>query len=106
MRFPVYSTNYNIFPMRKLSPREVEGSFYVTVSNSQKADGREPQMDRLQGWLYLLQTFLLFQRGSGHLKELLFMSHTAAQGLCVVLIFFQLNRSLCLLRTEGRSVGS
>ena len=60
MRFPVYSTNYNIFPMRKLSPREVEGSFYVTVSNSQKADRKEHQMDRLQGWLYLLQTFLLF----------------------------------------------
>lgn len=54
---PIYSTSYNIFQMRKLSPREMKRNFYVTVSNSQKGDGREHQMDRLQDWLYLLQTF-------------------------------------------------
>lgn len=53
----IYSMSYNIFKMRKLSPREMKRSFYVTVSNSQKGDGREHQMDRLQGWLYPLQTF-------------------------------------------------
>lgn len=46
------------FQMRKLSPREVKGSFYVIVSNSQKVDGKvEPK--GVQGWLCLLQAFHL-----------------------------------------------
>lgn len=45
--------NYNIFQMRKLSPREVKGSFYVTVSNSQKVDERNTKwMDSRPGCIY------------------------------------------------------